>query len=106
MNMPTTMARVAVPLSASSSVGSCDIALAGSAAKDARGEHTAAAVARAAAAGVAAGKPDLALIWTACFIATIFFEVSRSPTDSNGHEWGWVGKLVLRKVDKQFVRCG
>lgn len=74
MNMPTTMARVAVPLSAKSSVGSCATTLLGSAAKEASGEPTAAAVARA-----AAGKPDFALICTADFIATTFF-VKR---------WGW-----------------
>lgn len=70
MNMPTTIARVAVPLSANSSVGSWDTTLLGSAAKEASGEHTAAAVASAAA-GMAAGKPDCALICTVCFIATV-----------------------------------
>lgn len=63
MNMPTTMAKVAVPLSAISSVGSCDTRLLDcSAAYVAIGAHTDIAVAIAAAGTAAAGNGACALI--------------------------------------------
>lgn len=94
MNMPTTIARVAVPLSARSSVGSCASAL-GSAAKDARGEHTAAAVARAAA-GTAAGNPDCALICTVCLIATETF-ASKQVSGGEGQGGRARGRVKFRR---------
>lgn len=82
INMPTTMARVAVPLSAMSSVGSWFMTLADcSAAYVAIGGHT--DMAAAIVAGIAAaGKGACALIWTACLIATALYGGATSIEDA------------------------